>query len=205
MNEGHGAQDGFQPPILLYDRFGSGETAKKHTPKTHDAMDAANDLRELIVGVAEKHLKIKPNEIDGLPVIFGAHSFGGVIAELYAKKYPRTVIALLLLDPSPTDTDGESWFPNPDAPDFKPESLPDGITADLLRKARAQQRASPYNPNTPNKEGIKWDNLSTYIPEVGARRLLGPWENTPLLTIMGHDPLPYAEQVKKVCASNAES
>lgn len=205
MNEDNGAQGILQPPMLLYDRFGSGETAKKDITKTHDAMAAANDLRELIAGVAEKHLEIGPTEIDGLPIIFVAHSFGGVVAELYAKQYPRSVVALLLLDPSPTDTDGESWFPDPDASDFKPETLPDGITAAMLRKARAQHRASPYNPNSPNKEGIKWDNLSNYIPEVGMPQLLGPWENTPLLTIMGHDPLPYAEQVKKVRALIAES
>jgi pimeloyl-ACP methyl ester carboxylesterase len=190
--------------MLLYDRFGSGETGKKDISKTHDAMAAANDLRELIASVTEKHLKIKPNEINSLPIIFVGHSFGGVIAELYAKQYPRTVVALLLLDPSPTDTDGESWFPDPNASDFKSETLPDGITADMLRKARAQQRASPYNPNSPNKEGIKWNNLSNYIPEVGKPQLLGPWENSPLLTIMGHDPLPYAGQVKKVIASISE-
>lgn len=205
INEENEAQGIFQPPMLLYDRYGSGETAKKHTTGTHDAKDAANDLRELIIGVAEKHLKTEPNAINSLPIIFVAHSFGGVIAELYSKQYQRTVVALLLLDPSPTDTDGESWFPDPDAPDFRPESLPDGVTEVILRKARAQQRASPYNPNSPNKEGIKWDNLSTYIPEVGKPQLLGPLENTPLLTIMGHDPVPYAGQVKKVYASIAGS
>ena len=204
INKDNGAPDIFQLPMLLYDRFGSGETGKKDISKTHDAMAAANDLRELIASVAEKHLKIKPNEINSLPIIFVGHSFGGVIAELYAKQYPRTVLALLLLDPSPTDTDGESWFPDPDAPDFKSETLPEGITADMLRKARAQQRASPYNPNSPNKEGIKWNNLSNYIPEVGKPKLLGPWENSPLLTIMGHDPLPYAGQVKKVITSTSE-
>jgi pimeloyl-ACP methyl ester carboxylesterase len=199
MNKEGRVQGGFQPAMLLYDRFGSGETAKK-TTKTHDAMDATKDLRELIVGVTERHLKIQPNEIDSLPIIFVAHSFGGVIAELYAKQYPRTVIALLLIDSCPTDTDGESWFPDPDASDFKSELLPDGITADMLRKVRAQHRTTPYNPNSTNKEGIKWNNLSTYIPEVGRPQLIGPWENTPLLTTMRHDPLPFAEQAKKVCA-----
>ncbi|EEA19611.1 hypothetical protein TMatcc_009750 [Talaromyces marneffei ATCC 18224] len=188
----------FQPAMLLYDRFGSGETAEIPATEIHDAMDATNDLRNLIVGVSEKHLKIVPNEIDSLPIIFVALSFGGVIAELYAKKYPSTVIGLLLLDPAPTDTDGESWLPNPDAPDFKPETLPDGVTTIMLRKARAQHRASPYNPNTPNKEGIKWDNLSTYIPEVGRPQLMGPWKKMPLLTIMTHDPVPFAEQVDKL-------
>ncbi|KUL82159.1 hypothetical protein ZTR_11083 [Talaromyces verruculosus] len=184
--------------MLLYDRFGTGKTVKKDTAETHDAMDAAKDLRELIVYVAENHLQIPSIKIDSLPIIFVGHSFGGVIAELYARKYPKTVVALLLLDPSPTDSNGDDWFPNPDAPDFKPEILPDGITPAMVRKARALHFASPYNRDMPNKEGITWDNLSTYIPKVGAPQLIGPWESTPLLTIMAHDPKPYAEQVKKI-------
>jgi pimeloyl-ACP methyl ester carboxylesterase len=192
------------PPMLLYDRFGSGATAHDPTDKgkgekdTHDVMDAVHDLRELVICIAQRHLSIPPGEIDVLRLVLVAHSMGAVIAELYAKAYPKTVAALLVLDGSPTNSDGLSWYPDPDALDFSPAALPDGVTLELLRKARQQQRASVYNPNTVNGEHLRWSNLTDYIPKVGDPRLRGPINGTPLLSVMAHDPVPYAKQVKKV-------
>jgi pimeloyl-ACP methyl ester carboxylesterase len=126
---------------------------------------------------------------------------GAIIAELYAKEYPKTVAALLVLDGAPTNSDGLSWYPDPDASNFSPAALPKGVTAELLRRARKQQRERLYNPNSVNGEQLRWSNLSNYIPKVGAPKLQGPIDGTPLLTVMAHDPIPFAKQVKQVSRS----
>jgi pimeloyl-ACP methyl ester carboxylesterase len=200
------------PPLFLYDRFGSGETGRDPTdegkdPKdTHDVMDAARDLRELLICVAELHLAIPENKINDLRLVFVAHSMGAAVAELYAKAYPNTVAALLVLDGTPTISDGLVWYPNPDAPDFSLAALPEGITPELLRKGRAQQEqpTSVFNPNNINDEGLRWINLPDYIPIVGAPKLQGPIPGTPLLTVVAHDPVPYAKQFKKVSLSKSQ-
>jgi pimeloyl-ACP methyl ester carboxylesterase len=192
------------PPMLFYDRFGSGATGRDPTDNgkgakdTHDVMDAVRDLRDLLICIAQRHLAIPSSEIDGLRLVLVAHSMGAVIAELYAKAYPKTVAALLVLDGSPTNSDGESWYPDPDASNFSPAALPEGVTVELLRTARSQQRASVYNPNSVNGEHLRWSNLPDYIPKVGVPKLQGPINGTPLLTVMAHDPVPYAKQVNKV-------
>jgi pimeloyl-ACP methyl ester carboxylesterase len=194
-------------PMLLYDRFGSGATGPDPTDKgkgakdTHDVMDSVRDLRELLICIAQRHLALPSSEIDALRLVFVAHSMGAIIAELYAKTYPKTVAALLVLDGAPTNSDGQSWYPDPDALEFSPDALPEGVTPELLRMARKQQRASVYNPNSVNGEQLRWSNLSDYIPKVGAPKLEGPTNGTPLLTVMAHDPVPFAKQVKKVSRS----
>lgn len=196
-----------RPPMLLYDRFGAGATGPDPTDKgkgeqdTHDVMASVRDLRELLICIAQRHLAIPPSEIDALRLVFVAHSMGAIIAELYAKTYPKTVAALLVLDGAPTNSDGQSWYPDPDSLNFSPAALPEGVTPELLRTARKQQRASVYNPNTVNGEQLRWSNLSDYIPNVGAPKLRGPMNGTPLLTVMAHDPVPFAKQVKKVSQS----
>ncbi|KAJ5377112.1 uncharacterized protein N7496_004521 [Penicillium cataractarum] len=192
------------PPMLLYDRFGSGATGHDPTDQgkgakdTHDALDAVSDLRQLLICIAQQHLAIPPSDIDALQLVFVAHSMGAVISELYAKAYPKTVAALLVLDGAPTDSDGQSWYPDPDASNFSPATLPEGVTVELLRTARKQQRESVYNPNNVNGEKLRWSNVSDYVPNVGAPKLQGPIDGTPLLTVMAHDPVPFAKQVKQV-------
>jgi pimeloyl-ACP methyl ester carboxylesterase len=73
--------------MLLYDRFGSGETGEDPTDKgkapkdIYDIMDAARDLRELLICVADLHLAIPESEISNLRLVLVAHSIGAAVAE----------------------------------------------------------------------------------------------------------------------------
>jgi pimeloyl-ACP methyl ester carboxylesterase len=132
------------PPMLLYDRFGSDATGQDPTDRgeggkdTHDAIDAGRDLCQLLTCIEQRHLAIPPSKIDAVRLVLVAHSIGAIIAELYAKEYPKTAAALLVLDGAPTNPDGLSWYPDPDASNFSPAALPKGVTAELLRRARKQ-------------------------------------------------------------------
>jgi hypothetical protein len=117
---------------------------------------------------------------------------GAVVAEVYARTFPNTVIALLILHGVPPNYDEENWFPNPDASGFDLAVQPQGVTPELLRQA------SVYNPENINSEGLQWNSLSDYIPIAGSPSLQGPTCGTPLLTVVGHDTLVYANQIKQV-------
>jgi pimeloyl-ACP methyl ester carboxylesterase len=193
------------PPILTYDRFGSGRTGRdpsdigKDANEWHDVHDAAQDLRQLIWQVTKMEMAI--SDMDKIWPVFVAHSMGAAVAQLYAKTFPGEVASFLLLDATPTDTDGTSWYPDPDAPDFDATTLPIGVKAEMLRDGRNKHRASPYNPNTINAEGLRWNNVQDHLPVVGAPKFIGPAKGTPLVTIVMHDAQAYAKQLTKVCVA----
>jgi pimeloyl-ACP methyl ester carboxylesterase len=172
------------------------DTGKDHN-EWHDVHDAAQDLHQILLQVHRTEMGISTK--DRVWPIFVAHSMGTAVAQLYARSFPGEVASFLLLDATPTDTDGTSWYPDPDAAGFDATAQPAGVTAEILRDVRRKQDASPYSPNSINAEGIRWNNLQEYIPAVGAPKFIGPAMGTPLVTIIMHDAKAYAKQVTQVC------
>lgn len=75
--------------ICAHDRAGQGRSDPAETPRT--AMDLADDLGHLLDAAG-----VEP------PFILVGHSFGGLVARLFAATHPEDVDGLILIDPSPT-------------------------------------------------------------------------------------------------------
>ena len=116
------------PSMLAYDRYGVGMTEDRdpldhgrEQGHGHDCSDAAEDLHYLISHFS-KGLKLR--------VVLVANSIGCAIARLYAQNHP--VAAMLLLDSIMANSDFDFW-PDPDAPGFIKEDLPDDLWINVLR------------------------------------------------------------------------
>ncbi|MEC1355567.1 alpha/beta hydrolase [Bacillus sonorensis] len=73
--------------LFVYDRAGLGKSGPTREKRTADQM--AKELKALLQAAG-----VKP------PYLFVAHSFGAVIARLFASRYSGDIIGLVLLDPA---------------------------------------------------------------------------------------------------------
>ena len=73
--------------VCSYDRAGLGWSDLARTPRTPDAM------------VSELHVLLNEAKLQP-PYVLVGHSFGGLLARLFADLYPDDVLALVLLDPA---------------------------------------------------------------------------------------------------------
>lgn len=181
------------PPILTYDRVRRGTSIGQNADVPgrpvgygRDCLDAAHDIREVVVDVAKTRMNVPPERIDNLDIIFVASSLGCAIARLYADAYPRTVVGLLMLDSTIANSDTVSLFPNPGAPGFSAEKLPPGITAEMCVLSR-KIIGHLYHTESPNKERIWRGNLPDLLPLADSPKLLGPRPNTPYVVVVEHD------------------
>ena len=186
--------------MLAYDRYGQGMTENRDPLDCgrekgygHDVADVVQDLRLLLVQFAQDRLDEK---LEDLCIVLVANSIGCAIARLYAQKYPGTVSALLLLDSMMANSDFD-WWPDPDAGDFDPEQLPPDVTIEVLREQRTRF-AEIFKPDVINKEGLDRRNIAALLPKSDAPALIGPGDQGPLLTVVGHDPWKFAEESLKV-------
>ena len=75
--------------VCTYDRAGQGKSDPAETPRTAD--DLVNDLSRLLDAAG-----IEP------PLVLVGHSFGGLVARLFAARHPEDVTGVVLIDPSPS-------------------------------------------------------------------------------------------------------
>lgn len=78
--------------VCAYDRAGAGWSERGATPR-----DMNQHVREL-------HALLAGARVDG-PYVFVGHSYGGRIARVYAKAYPREIAGMVLIDPGTLDDD----------------------------------------------------------------------------------------------------
>jgi pimeloyl-ACP methyl ester carboxylesterase len=78
--------------VCAYDRAGAGWSERGPTPR-----DMNQQVREL-------HALLAGARVDG-PYVLVGHSFGGRMARVYAKAYPREVVGMVLIDPGTMDDD----------------------------------------------------------------------------------------------------
>lgn len=186
------------PPLLTYDRYGQGESARDPTDESefgHGLPEVVADLHDLI----EEIWKLKAPAGTGFPkVIFVANSIGCVVGRYFAQTYPGTTSALLFLDSNIANSDQVSLFPDPDALDFNPDVLPRGITVDQLRETREKYREL-FHPSVRNDEGLDRRNIAALLPYADKPPLIGTGELRtvpragPWIAVVGHDPEKFAE------------
>ncbi|KAL2213774.1 hypothetical protein CC79DRAFT_1327670 [Sarocladium strictum] len=182
------------PPILTYDRFGQGQTVDRDPNDegaedpmhAHDCLAAVGDLRQLIKQIAAEELKV--DDVDSLPLVLVGNSVGCALARIYAQQHKGTVAGVVLLDSVLANSDFVSIIPDPDSPDFNPsEPLPEGITVEQLREARAVLDRT-FHPKNGSKEGLSRKNLAALLPHADEPKLPGiEGEKGPFLTVVGHD------------------
>ncbi|KAI0117097.1 alpha/beta-hydrolase [Daldinia grandis] len=198
-----GSRSTNHPPLLTYDRYGQGESARDpadgHYGGSHDIREVVADLQILAQEIWRTKIKgaSKEDGADQVPkLIFVANSIGCVIGRFYAETYPGSTAALLFLDSNIANSDLVSLFPDPDAPAFNPEALPPDSTVADLRRTRAGY-AAHFQPSAPNPEHLDRRNIISLLPrpdepplqspDVGAGT--GPW-----ITVVGHDWEAFAEE-----------
>jgi len=187
----------------MYDRIGQPTSIGRNEdipgrPGGHgrDCLDAAHDLRDAIISVAEKHLGISPEKVNTLRIITVASSVSCAIARLYATEYPKTVMAMVLLDSTLANSDTVSVFPDPDSPDFSSENLPAGVTTELCADSR--KKIFPvYGSESKNPEGLWRGTLPDLLPHADSPKIQGSDPGTPYVTVIQHDPEIFPPQVQQ--------
>ena len=179
------------PSMLAYDRYGQGLTEDRdpqdqgrETGHGHNVADAAVDLHHLI-----QQLMLDA----GQRLLLVGNSIGCAIARLYAQKNP--VAGVLLLDSIIANSNFNFW-PDPDAPGFDKNQLPDDVGIDVLKAQRAKFRAI-FDPANPNKEGLSRRDLADILPYSDRPALKGD-STGPWLTVVGHDFEAFADESLKV-------
>jgi pimeloyl-ACP methyl ester carboxylesterase len=123
--------------VCRYDRAGLGQSDRAQTPRTSAGVVA--DLHTVL-----QHVALSP------PYLLVGHSFGALIACLYANQYRDSVVGLVLLDPTPPDPLGR-WLAV-----LPPATPSDSAT---VRSLRDWVTLQCYDPSW-NDEGI--DQASSF-------------------------------------------
>jgi pimeloyl-ACP methyl ester carboxylesterase len=198
------------PALLAYDRYGHGASIDRDPIDAlamdsrwgHDCIDAVGDLHILLKEISEKY-KLPCLAQDSIPpVVFVANSIGCAIARLYAAKYPDSVKGLMLLDSVIANVDMVEMFPDPDAVDFKTQTLPMGVTEKNLRETRAkfEKVFGTKSGLMGNGEGLSRRNLKELLPSAEEPKLAwGESKKGPWITVIGHGSEKFAEEAEKVC------
>ncbi|KAH8911644.1 alpha/beta-hydrolase [Coniochaeta sp. PMI_546] len=181
------------PAILTYDRYGQGEsnqdpTDPPNTPYGHDATTVIDDLHQLLAQVCTEVLHITaPGEGSNSHIFFICNSIGCPLARLYAAAHPGTVSGFLFLDSMMANSDFVSLFPDPDAADFDPATLPQDVSTEEIRYSREQYKKF-FHPTVPNPERFDRRDMPQRLPFADKPVLpVGPDGNQPLLMVVGHD------------------
>ena len=180
------------PAMLTYDRYGQGETTDRDPTDAgaedpshgHDCMSATRDLHQLISQIASEKLSV--SSVNDLQLILVSNSIGGALVRLYAKEYPNSVTGFLFLDSVLANSDFVSIYPDPDSKDFDASTLPDGITADMLRQERAGVM-KVFHPSNGSREGLSRKNLIELLPHSDQPKIDGPDGSPAWITVVGHE------------------
>ena len=188
------------PPMLAYDRYGQGMTEDRdphdigrETGYGHDVLGCARDLHQLVHQIFKEHYIAQASMP---PLVLVANSIGCAIARLFMQEYPQSVAGALFLDSMMANSNFDLW-PDPDAADFDARELPEDISIQILREARAKFIAI-FRPDGKNKEGLDRRNLRELLPYSDKPSLQGEGRGGPMLTIVGHDFETFAEESLKV-------
>ncbi|KAL9045238.1 MAG: hypothetical protein Q9214_001690 [Letrouitia sp. 1 TL-2023] len=184
------------PSLLAYDRYGQGMTEERDPQDQgrekgygHDLTDVVIDLQQLLVQFTRGQLHLK---LEDLRLVLVGNSIGCAIARLYAQTYPGSVSALLLLDSMMANSNFD-WWPNPDAEGFDPKELPADVSIEVLREQR-RKFAAMFAPSAINKESLDRRNAAELLPKSDGPMLIGPGGSSPLVTVVGHDGMRFAEE-----------
>ncbi|KAB5525667.1 Alpha/beta hydrolase fold-1 [Coniochaeta sp. 2T2.1] len=181
------------PALVTYDRYGQGASDPDpsdppDTPYGHDAAAVINDLYHLLMRVIPDIVHMDaPGQCRSTRIVFVCNSIGCPLARLYAAANPGTVAGFLFLDSMMANSDFVSVQPDPDAADFDPAPVPEGISVDDLRHAREQYRKF-FHPTVPNGEKFDRRDMPQRLPFADKPLLPpGPDGKPPVVYVAGHD------------------
>lgn len=190
------------PPILIYDRFGQGQTTSRDpidgTPgkeNGHDYLDVVSDLHEIIIGIASLKLGINQDEVENgkLQLLLVGGSIGANIVRLYAQNYPGTVSGAILLDSNIANVNYSDIWPDPNAPGFDPKTVvSEDCTLEVYREQRTRL-CNMFDLNVKNPEGLDRSNSAALLSYSNKPILVGPNGCGAWLNVVGHDPETFAE------------
>jgi pimeloyl-ACP methyl ester carboxylesterase len=188
------------PPLLTYDRFGQGLTTARDPLESqtegkgsHDLLDAAHDLHEIIRTIAENHGLMQTVEDGKLRIMLVGASVGAPITRLYGQYHPGLLAAAILLDSNIASANYSDIWPDPDAPGFDPSSvIADDCTLEQYREHRTKL-AAMFDLGVKNAEGLDRSNGPSLLPYADKPKLVGPGGTGTLLSVVGHDPITFAE------------
>ncbi|KAF7939886.1 uncharacterized protein EAE98_000013 [Botrytis deweyae] len=188
------------PSLLTFDRYGQGLTTARDPLDDgngygHDFMDAANDLHEIILVIASKELGLEKTDAENgrLSVIFVAASVGVPIARLYVQSHPFICAALIALDSNIANVDYSDFLPDPLSPTFDPSTVlaPD---CSLPQYIEARTRlTNVFDLSVPNSESMDRRPGPRLLPCADKPKLIGTNGKGPWLTVVGHDPVTFAD------------
>jgi pimeloyl-ACP methyl ester carboxylesterase len=190
------------PAILTYDRFGQGLTASRDpvdgTPgkeNGHDFQEVANDLHEIITTIATTKLGAKASDVEDrtLHLLLIGASIGVPILRLYTQHHPGIVAGAIFLDSNIPDVNYSDFLPDPDAPGSDPKTIvADDCTLAQYRGAR-ERLAAMFDLKVKNAEGLDRSTGPALLPHADRPKLVGPEGKGPWFSVVGHDPVTFAE------------
>ncbi|KAG9246182.1 hypothetical protein BJ878DRAFT_540545 [Calycina marina] len=176
------------PAVLTYDRFGQGHSSSR------DPLDVT-DLHELLITIPSSRLNVSKAEFETgkVPLLLVGHSIGGPIIRLYVEYHPGLVAGAVILDSSIANVDYSDSLPNPDTADFDPESVTaQDCTLEQYRKA-SNDLVKIFDLKVKNTEFLDRTTGPEVLPYDDKLKLVGVGGEGPWLSIVGHDPVTYAE------------
>jgi pimeloyl-ACP methyl ester carboxylesterase len=192
--------------LLTYDRFGQGLTIARDPldgqagkADGYDLLDVASDLHEIIIAIAISKLGLMKCDVESgkLHVFLVGVSIGSPILRLYAQEHPGIVAAALLLGSNIANVNYSEVLPDPDGIEFDPNSvISDDCTLQQYREAR-MKLAAMFDLHVKNLESLDRRSSPFLLPHADRPKLLGPAGNGPLSTVVGHDPVTFAELSQK--------
>ncbi|TVY81950.1 hypothetical protein LSUE1_G002606 [Lachnellula suecica] len=190
------------PSILTYDRFGQGLTTSRDPidgspgkENGHDFLDVANDLHELIITIASTKLGLRESDVEhgSLHLLLIGASIGVNILRLYTEHHPGLVAGAISLDSNIANVNYSDFLPDPDALGFDPKTvIEDDCTLIQYRGAR-EQLVAMFDLKVKNVEGLDRSTGPALLPHADGPKLFGPGGKGPWLTVVGHDPVTFAE------------
>ena len=125
--------------VCAYDRAGTGQSDRDS--HAHSSQDIVNDLHNLLARAG-----IKP------PYVLVGHSLGGMNARLYASKYQKEVVGMVLVDSTHEDENDQmlAALPAEIKKNAKPEDMIIRSAEDIdFSKSVAEVRAANWHSNIP--------------------------------------------------------
>ena len=163
---------------------------------SHHFNDVVDDLHDIIVTVASSKLGLERSEVDSgkLQLVLVGASIGGPIARLYTQQYSGVVAGAIILDSNIVNANYSDIWPDPDAPGFDPKAViaEDCPTIEKYRETRAKL-AMMFDLKVKNAESLDRSTGPLLLPDADGPKLVGVGEAGPFLSVVGHDPVIFAE------------
>ncbi|KAJ9658982.1 hypothetical protein H2198_003411 [Neophaeococcomyces mojaviensis] len=197
--------------VTTYDRYGQGFSRPQQIspttkiapadptwkPDRHDCLDSVHDLAQLVEKLSVRVLtEGRENDKRQFRILLVGQSLGVPIARLFADKHGDHVAALMLIDSNMANVNMVNLLPDPDAPEFNADQLPEDTSVEQLRRTR-DNYTKLFAPTAPNAENLDRSTLLDLLPRSDTPAL-GRDGKRVLLTVVAHDPEAFAEEGLKI-------